>query len=163
MINSIASWAQFLLPSGSERFFISVGAGCGALFSFLFGSAEPLLQSLLFIVAVDFLTGTVGALRMGEWTSHEFGLGITKKICYLAIVAVAHHVDIALQPLIPFDGQMNVIENVTICAYAAGEFGSILENLDRCGLAGAVPAPIRRLIKVLNERVDTEIDKIKEK
>lgn len=163
MFNALASTAQFLLPSGAERVFISVGAGVGAVFSFLFGSAEPLIQSLLFIVAVDFLTGTVGALRTGTWTSHEFGLGIAKKIGYLAIIAVAHKFDFALQGMLQIEHPINYVENITICAYAAGEFGSILENMDRCGLAGAVPAPIRRLIKVLNERVDNEIDKIKEK
>lgn len=159
MVNALTNAVQFLLPSGSERFFISVGAGVGAACSFLFGGAETLLQWLMIFVAVDFLTGTVGALKTGTWTSHECGLGITKKVLYFAIVALAHGLDVAFEPLIHFA----IFEDVVICAYAAGEFGSILENFERCGLAGAVPAPIRRLIKVLNERVDSEIDKIKEK
>ena len=45
------------------------------------------------------------------------------------------------------------IQSITICAYCAGEFGSVIENLERGGLGDAVPPVLRRLVKTLDERV----------
>lgn len=159
MINAVQNWLFILLPSGAERYLMTAGGLAGAAFSFLFGDSALLLEWLMLFIALDFITGTVGALRTGEWTSREFTLGIFRKVFYFCIVALAHGLDVVFQPLI----HVAIIEDVVICAYAAGEFGSIIENMDRCGLAGAVPEPVRKLIYALNHKVDDTVEKISEK
>ena len=39
-----------------------------------------------------------------------------------------------------------------------GEFGSIIETLERGGLGGAVPPVLRRLVKTLNERIEARAE-----
>ena len=60
-------------------------------------------------------------------------------------------------PLLPFQ----IIESITICAYMAGEFGSIIENLDKMGLR-VVPPVVRKLIDALNAKLDKTVDKVAE-
>lgn len=146
------------LPHGAERAAMLIGGALGGAMSFAFGDVGPFLVWLGIFVLADLFTGTAGALRTGTWESRRFGAGITKKVVYFSIVALAHGLDKVFQPIV----QVEVMEYAVICAYAAGEFGSILENLERCGLGDAVPPSIRKLIKALNDRVDKTIDRIPE-
>ena len=43
----------------------------------------------------------------------------------------------------------------------AGEFGSIIENLDKMGLR-VVPPVVRKLIDALNAKLDKTVDKVAE-
>lgn len=150
-------WWQNLFPDGFERYLMMWGAVGGVVVQSVFGDhAATLLWWLLGFVIVDYVTGTFGALRTGTWESSKSGLGIGKKVIYFGVIAMAHGLDIAFSSLI----QIEIIETITICAYLAGEFGSIVENLDKCGLGEAVPAPIRKMIKALNTRVDVNIEKL---
>lgn len=146
-----------LLPAQAERVLMQIGGICGGLFSFAFGGeTSVLLWWLLIFVVIDSLTGNFGALRTGTWRSKTFGMGVTKKVLYFGMVALAHGLDKTFAPILHFE----IMQNVVICAYTAGEFGSIIENLERCGLGGIVPPVIRRMVAALNERVDTTVDKI---
>lgn len=62
-----------------------------------------------------------------------------------------------LNELLPFQ----LIESITICAYMSGEFGSIIENLDKMGLR-VVPPVVRKLIDALNAKLDRTVDKVAE-
>lgn len=130
----------------------------GAAFSFLFGGAELLLEWLMIFVIADFISGNIGALKSGEWVSSKCGLGVIKKVLYFAVVAGAHGLDVAFESLV----HLTVIEDIVICAFMTAEFGSILENLERCGLAGIVPPSIRHMIKALNGKVDKQVANLSE-
>ena len=144
-----------VLPSGFERVLMLVGGSMGGIFTFLYGDAGPLLIWLVVFVILDFLTGTLAAVLNGTWTSKRNMLGVLKKILAFCIVALAHGLDVAFCELLPFQ----IIESITICAYMAGEFGSIIENLDKMGLR-VVPPVVRKLIDALNAKLDKTIDQI---
>lgn len=140
-----------LLPHGSERVMLSAGGTLGAAFSFAFGeNVSPLLWWLLIFVCADFTTGMLAAWLTSTWSSKRVFFGIVKKIAMFSIVALAHGLDTVFQPMIG----IAFVQSITICAYAAGEFGSVIENLERGGLGGAVPPVLRRLVKTLDERVE---------
>ncbi len=145
-----------LLPNGMERTWMALGGAIGGVFSFAFGDMGVLLCWLIAFVVVDYLTGTIGALKTGTWQSKVCGLGIVKKVLYFSIVALAHGLDQVFAPLI----HIEVMQSITICAYCAGEFGSIIENFERMGLADVVPPVLRRAIKALNGRLETEAEKL---
>lgn len=145
-----------LLPQGMERTLMAIGGVIGGAFSYAFGNMGVLLCWLIAFVVVDYITGTIGALMTGTWQSKVCGLGIVKKVLYFSIVALAHGLDQVFEPLI----HIEVMQSITIGAYCAGEFGSIIENFERMGLADVVPPVIRRAIKALNHRLDTEADKL---
>ena len=157
MIQRLADLAA-ILPSGFERAWMIVGGSMGGLFTFLYGEgAEPLLLWLVIFVILDFLTGTWAAISTGTWSSKRNMLGVLKKVLVFGIVALAHGLDVAFQELLPF----KIIESITICAYLAGEFGSIIENFDKMGLR-IVPPVVRKLIETLNARLDRTVEKVSE-
>lgn len=139
-----------LLPSGAEKVMLTAGGIVGGAMSFAFGDIGPLLKWLTVFIVGDFATGTWAAVSHGEWSSRRNFLGIVKKIVMLSIVALAQGLDEVFHPLLGF----YIFQSITICAYAAGEFGSIIENLEKGGLGGAVPPVLRRLVKTLNERIE---------
>lgn len=119
-----------------------VGGSMGGIFTFLYGDAGPLLIWLVVFVILDFLSGTLAAVLNGTWTSKRNMLGVLKKV-------------LAFNELLPFQ----IIESITICAYMAGEFGSIIENLDKMGLR-VVPPAVRKLIDALNAKLDKTVEKV---
>ena len=144
------------LPHGLERAAMSVGAVLGGVMSFAFGDVGPLLARLIIFICIDFATGTVAAFMTHSWTSHNCGIGITKKALYLGIVALAHGLDVTFQPLL----QIQVVQSITICAYACGEIGSIVEKLERAGYGSVVPPVIRRLVSAMDDKVEGAVDRV---
>lgn len=156
MIQRLADFAA-VLPTGFERVMMLLGGSMGGVFTFLYGDAGPLLIWLVVFVILDFLSGTTASILNGTWTSKRNWLGILKKMLAFCIVALAHGLDVAFNELLPFQ----IIESITICAYMAGEFGSIIENLDKMGLR-VVPPVVRKLIDALNAKLDRTVDKVAE-
>lgn len=146
-----------ILPTGFERTLMVLGGSMGGIFTFLYGDAGPLLIWLVVFVILDFVTGTTASILNGTWTSRRNWLGVLKKMLAFCIVALAHGLDVAFHELLPFQ----IIESITICAYMAGEFGSIIENLDKMGLR-VVPPVVRKLIDALNAKLDRTVDKVAE-
>lgn len=149
-----------LLPQGAERVMVAAGGTLGAALSFAFGDVGPLLVWLLVFVCFDFATGMYAAWRTSTWSSKRVFIGVLKKTVIFWIVALSHGLDVTLQPLLD---SWAIFQSITICAYAAGEFGSIIENLERAGLGGAVPPVLRRLVKTLDERIEAHAGAKEEK
>lgn len=146
MINALNNF----LPTGAERVLMAGGSIVGGALSFAFGDVGPLLVWLLVFTVTDFFLGTVVAIIKGEWSPHRNFLGVTKKFLMFVIVALSHGLDDVFQPVI----HAQIFQSITICAYAAGEFGSILKTLERAGLGGVVPPVLRSLINSINERIE---------
>lgn len=145
-----------LLPAGAEKVFIALGGVVGGMLSFAFGSVGPLLIWLTVFIVADIVTGWLAARAQHSWRSSRLFLGMLKKAVMFAIVALSHGLDQLYAPLIG----VSFFQSITICAYAAGEFGSIIENLEKAGLGGAVPPVLRSLIRSLENRVEGKADAV---
>lgn len=150
MLNALST----VLPQGAERFMAVTGGIIGGALSFAFGDIGPLLIWLTVFVGVDFATGTWAAIHTHTWSSHKNFIGILKKVLVFLVVALAHGLDEVFEPLIG----ICIFQSITICAYAAGEFGSIIENLERGGLGSVVPPVLRRIVATLEERIEAQAD-----
>ena len=151
MVNSIAN----LLPQHADRVFMSIGAAAGGMFSFAFGDIGPLFVWLVAFVVLDYITGILAALRNKRWRSRELFYGTIRKMIIFLMVALAHGLDTALHDLIHID----FVQSVIIVAYIAGEFGSIIENLEKCGLSHIVPPVFRHILDGINIYLDKQVEK----
>lgn len=148
------------LPSGSEKIMLAAGGSIGAAFSFAFGeNVSPLLWWLLIFVCADLTTGLYSAWFTSSYRSKKLFIGVAKKVSMFGIVALAHGLDAVFAPMIG----IAFVQSITICAYCAGEFGSVIENLEKGGLGDAVPPVLRRLVKTLDERVEAHVQMKEEK
>lgn len=150
MINTITT----LLPQGAERTFVYIGGAIGGAFSFAFGDVGPLLLWLTVFTVTDFVLGTAVAIKLGQWSSHKNFLGVLKKALMFVIVALSHGMDTVFEPIIHFQ----IFQSIAICAYCAGEFGSLIETLERGGFGSVVPPVLRRIVKTVNERLEEKAD-----
>lgn len=150
MINTLAT----LFPQGGERALLAIGATVGGAFSFSFGDVGPLLMWLTIFTVTDFLLGTAVAIKLGQWSSHKNFVGVLKKALMFFIVALSHGLDEVFQPLIHFQ----IFQSITICAYCAGEFGSLIDTLERGGFGSVVPPVLRRIVQTVNERLEEKAD-----
>lgn len=143
-----------LIPQNGEKAFMAIGGAIGGICSFAFGDVGALLIWLTVFTVTDWLLGSLIAARLGEWSSHKNFIGILKKVLMFGIVALAHGLDEVFQPVIHFQ----IFQSITICAYCAGEFGSLIETLERGGFGGVVPPVLRRIVRTVNERLEEKVD-----
>ncbi|MCD4838177.1 phage holin family protein [Neobacillus sedimentimangrovi] len=114
--------------------------GTGAVVGYLFGGWSVLLQILLALVIIDYVTGLLASGVEGKLSSKIGFKGIAKKIMVFCLVAVGHLIDKAI-------GDGSMIQNAIIFFYLGNELLSILENAGRTGLP--VPDQIKNAINVL--------------
>lgn len=79
----------------------------------------------------------------------EFPYGVPwhhQKIVMLSLVALCHGLDIT--SVIPFVS----VRDAAVFAFCLNDFGSILENIERMGYGSIIPAPIRKMLKAMEER-----------
>lgn len=101
--------------------FKAVGGSAVALASFLWGGMDNALTTLLFFVVMDFITGTLVALKFRNLSREKSFHGFTKKIVLLLMVAVAVRVDV-------MTGANGAVRLLAIYGYIGNEFYSIVEN-----------------------------------
>lgn len=142
---------DFLARWGLDATATTLGGFCGAFMSFAFGEVKGLLLWLLIFVLFDFITGIMAGWRSHSFASNKVFQGVLKKSLMFWIVALAHGLDQIFSSL---TGSIALFQSITICAYAAGEFISILENLCRAGYEEAVPPVLHRLLTEVNSRFD---------
>lgn len=129
----------------------SLGGIFGMFMSFAYGEIKGLLLWLLLFVLFDLLTGIFASWHTHSFASRKIFTGIIKKVLMFWIVALAHGLDQIFSSLL---GSIALFQTITICAYAAGEFISIVENLCRAGYEDVVPPVLHRLITEVNGKFD---------
>ena len=113
---------------------------------------------------IDYITGMAGAAYTGEINSRVGIIGIVKKICYLALVAVGIVVDYLITTALVQIGlsiQINYCFGMIVTIWLIiNELISILENLGELN----VPLPhfLVSIVKNLKGRVEETADKGKE-
>lgn len=134
----------------ARGFFLTAVATIGVILAEAFGGFDLALQTLVFFMASDYITGMLVAgvfknspkTKRGALSSATAFQGLLRKGVVLFVVLVACQVD----------GLMGteILRDATIFAYCANELLSIVENV---GLMG-VPLPkiIIRAIEILREK-----------
>ena len=118
----------------------SVAAVVGGVLTFIFGELTPAFAVLIALMVIDFCTGLLHAFIECKLNSRTCARGIMKKIFILALVAVAHLIDVATGKAVV----MGVVEFF----YIANESMSIIENAGRAGLP--VPEKLTEVLEQLN-------------
>ena len=118
----------------------SAAAVVGGVLSFVFGEMTPAFAVLIALMVIDFFTGLLHAVIERRLNSKTCARGIMKKIFILALVAVAHLIDVSLGKAVC----MGVVEFF----YIANEAMSIIENAGRAGLP--VPKKLTAVLEQLN-------------
>ena len=126
----------------------------GGVCSWLFGGWDGAATVLLVLMAIDYLTGIIGAAVFHVSTKSPTGAleskagwkGLVRKCLTLLLVIVAAMLDRLLGTAF--------VRDAVIIAFCANEALSLVEN---AGLMGVpVPAVVRRAIDVLNRKAEVE-------
>ena len=129
---------------------VSGAAAIGTVVSAALGGWDHGLQTLIMFMAVDYVSGLVVAGIFKQSVKSECGglsskcgfKGIMRKGMQLAIVLVAHRIDLVID--------VNFVRTAVIIALITNELISIIEN---AGLMGVpVPEKLKKAVDVLNAR-----------
>lgn len=130
----------------------AAGAALGSWVAALFGGWDGSLKALLFLIAIDYITGLVVAGVFHASTKSNGGAlesragfkGLVRKCGILALVLVAQLVDVTT-------GQ-SFVRTAVCLFFVANEALSVLENV---GLMG-VPYPnfLKKMLEVLRDKGD---------
>ncbi len=124
----------------------------GGVIAFLFGAWSTMLNILVALMVIDYLSGMAAASINGELKSRVGLVGIARKVFIFAMVAVSHLVDILL-----IENKIEVgylAMSVVISAYCINEVLSIIENAGKMGVY--VPEPLTKAIAILRSRPQKE-------
>lgn len=116
------------------------------------GGYDVMIETLLFFMVVDYLTGLyiAGVLhkspktKSGGLSSAKGYHGLVKKVMVLVLVAVMYRVDLLFN--------IDYLRNGSIIAFCFQESISIIENAGLMGVA--IPDVVKRGIDLLNKEVD---------
>lgn len=116
------------------------------------GGYDVMIETLLFFMVVDYLTGLyiAGVLhkspktKSGGLSSTKGYHGLVKKVMVLVLVAVMYRVDLLFN--------IDYLRNGSIIAFCFQEGISIIENAGLMGVA--IPDVVKRGIDLLNKEVD---------
>lgn len=106
--------------------------------TFIWGGFDAVFVVFLCLMAIDYITGVMGAVRQKKLSSQDGFNGLLKKAGMLAVVALAHFVGVYTQ--------IAEIRSLVIGFYIANEGISILENAAILG----VPLP-QKLVDILKQ------------
>jgi toxin secretion/phage lysis holin len=118
-----------------------IKAGVGALAG-VWASLALVLQVLLLLMVLDFVTGIAVAIQRGEVSSQKSYQGIGKKVIVLALITATAIIQQHLSVDLP-------IVEIVAGFYIANEFISILENAALAGVP--VPGALRDMLQKLND------------
>lgn len=146
--DSIVDFLLSLKPTGAEQWLLGIGAALGLFISVAIGGFDEMIYALMALMAIDYITGTIAACKTGHWDSSTGFTGLLRKAVIMAVVALAHTLDVAMCT--------ETARQMAICAYAVNEAGSIIENIDKCGWGEYIPSFIRSALERLQEKQEAE-------
>jgi len=121
---------------------------CGTCLSgltYILGGWDGALQTLLLVMALDYITGVCKAIKQKKLNSKSGLLGILKKFGYLVIVALAVVID-------HLAGNTGAVRTLVIYFFVANDGLSILENWGSIGLP--LPKKLFELLEQLKNEND---------
>ncbi|MNW48778.1 Holin family protein [compost metagenome] len=134
-----------LLANKDYSSFYALSGVTGGILTYAFGGWSGLLELLVIVFAVDYVTGCAASVRSGKGLKSSVGLwGILKKGLMLLLVFLGHRIDVALG--------VDFVMNATIYFWLANELVSIVENYGRLDIK--TPKVFKKVITVLQEKND---------
>ncbi|BCV23307.1 holin family protein [Gelria sp. Kuro-4] len=115
----------------------------GGVIVYYLGGWDIALYALLMVMVLDYLTGVSKAVYLGKLNSYIGFKGITKKVAYLFLVALAAQVDL-------ITGATGAVRSIVIMFLFANEGLSIVENLAEMEVP--IPDTIRNALEVLKAK-----------
>ena len=112
----------------------------GGAIAGLIGGCDMILKALICFVCVDYLTGTVRAIKERKLNSRTGFIGLLKKALIFTVVLLAHVLDEVTG--------VGALRSMAVMFYISNEGISIIENLSKTG----VPFPPK--IKEVLEQLD---------
>lgn len=147
---------QDLLPRSVEGALTVLGGWLGLIWSATLQSVAPLAWWLAIFVLTDLITGVWAGVKTTGFSSKALYAGMVKKGIAFAIIILAHGLDVSFWYVLK---ELPVFQSVVLCAYCCGEFGSIVENIERAGYGDALPPTLRKLFLSLEDRLANAVDK----
>ena len=117
----------------------------GSVMTFLFGAFDLPLQILCVAVLLDYLSGMLKALYLGEVSSKVGYRGLVKKAGIFFVVIVSQMADMLLG--------MAIFRSAICLFFSANEMISVLENVGNMGI------PIPKFLKDKLAQVQSDNDK----
>lgn len=136
-----------------DRITSAIVAVLGTCAKYAFGGLDMALQTLLWMMALDYGTGLICAGKSKTLSSSTGFKGLGKKTVILAIVALGVAID-------NITGTNGLVRNLIILFYASMEGISILENATRMGIP--FPEQLKDMLIQLKDGNKKEIKNIKE-
>ena len=135
-----------------EQFFKWLLTAYGGVLTFLFGAWSTMLDILIALMIIDYVSGMAAAAIHGELKSRVGLMGIARKVFVLVMVAVSHLVDLLLNENNIEMGFL--VMSLVISAYCVNELLSITENAGKIGVY--VPDPLIKAIAILKNKPEKE-------
>lgn len=119
-------------------------AAFGSLGTWLFGAWDPILQALIAMVVIDYLSGVLAGYYEKRLNSEIGFRGIVKKLCMFLMVALANILDTTADLGEPW------IRTTVIMFFIANESLSALENAGRIGVP--LPEPLLAALEKIHKQ-----------
>ena len=144
-----------LLPKTVEGALTILGGWSGLIWSATLQSVAPLAWWFAIFVLTDLITGVWAGVKTTGFSSKALYAGMFKKGIAFAIIILAHGLDVSFWYVLK---NLPVFQSVVLCAYCCGEFGSIVENIERAGYGDALPPALRKIFLTLEKRLENAVD-----
>lgn len=125
----------------------------GSFFIALLGGFDTLLYFLILLVVIDYLTGTIQAVKEGDFKSSVMRWGAVNKAIEFAIIAIFYEIDLTLG--------MDIFRNGAIIWFLICEGSSILENCVKLGIP--LPEGSETILKQLKKTISVNFTEIARK
>lgn len=111
------------------------------------GGMDGIMYALLAFITIDYITGVAVAVKQKKLSSEVGFWGLVRKVCIIALVGVAHFVDVYVM-------HTGDIFRTAIALYYIGNEGvSLLENMGNLGV------PLSKKLKDVLEQLKSDNDK----
>lgn len=144
-----------LLPKTVEGALTILGGWIGLIWSATLQSVAPLAWWFAIFVLTDLITGVWAGVKTTGFSSKALYAGMFKKGIAFAIIILAHGLDVSFWYVLK---NLPVFQSVVLCAYCCGEFGSIVENIERAGYGDALPPALRKIFLTLEKRLENAVN-----
>lgn len=129
------------------EFFKLVFGGIVTAVSGFLGGMDGIMYALIAFISIDYITGVAVAVKQKKLSSEVGFWGLVRKVCIIALVGVAHFVDVYVM-------HTGDIFRTAIALYYIGNEGvSLLENMGNLGV------PLSKKLRDVLEQLKSDNDK----